>query len=59
MRRWIVASLTAALLMLGGGVAAADPAFGPGNPGGGEGNSAPDVGKCHPPGQTVDVPGCK
>jgi Spy/CpxP family protein refolding chaperone len=27
--------------------------FGPGN-GGGGGN-----GKCHPPGQTTDVPGCK
>jgi hypothetical protein len=26
--------------------------FGPGNSGGGNG-------KCHPPGQTTDVPGCK
>src|SRR4051812_24246844 len=29
----------------------ADPAFGPGNKGGGVGNSGPQVGKCHPPGQ--------
>ena len=40
-------------------VASADPAFGPGNKGGGEGNSGPQVGKCHPPGQKVDEPGCK
>jgi hypothetical protein len=32
--------------------AVADPAFGPGCEGGGEGNSGPQVGKCHPPGQT-------
>jgi hypothetical protein len=37
----------------------ADPAFGPGNNGGGGGNSAPSVGKCHPPGQTTTTPGCK
>lgn len=37
----------------------ADPAFGPGNKGGGVGNSGPQVGKCHPPGQTTDTPGCK
>ncbi len=37
----------------------ADPAFGPGNKGGGEGNSGPQVGKCHPPGQTTTTPGCK
>ena len=37
----------------------ADPAFGPGNKGGGEGNSGPQVGKCHPPGQTTLTPGCK
>jgi hypothetical protein len=40
-------------------IASADPAFGPGNKGGGEGNSGPHVGKCHPPGQTTDTPGCK
>ena len=37
----------------------ADPAFGPGNNGGGEGNSGPQGAKCHPPGQTTDTPGCK
>ena len=37
----------------------ADPAFGPGNKGGGEGNSGPQDAKCHPPGQTTDTPGCK
>ena len=37
----------------------ADPAFGPGNGGGGVGNSGPQVGKCHPPGQTTFTPGCK
>jgi hypothetical protein len=37
----------------------ADPAFGPGNKGGGEGNSGPQGAKCHPPGQTTDTPGCK
>ena len=37
----------------------ADPAFGPGNNGGGQGNSGPQVGKCHPPGQTTTTPGCK
>ena len=37
----------------------ADPAFGPGNKGGGEGNSGPSTGKCHPPGQTTFTPGCK
>jgi hypothetical protein len=37
----------------------ADPAFGPGNKGGGVGNSGPQVGKCHPPGQTTTTPGCK
>lgn len=52
--RKIIACLAAiAALSLGSVPAYADPAFGPGN-GGGTGNS-----KCHPPGQTVDVPGCK
>jgi Spy/CpxP family protein refolding chaperone len=36
----------------------ADPAFGPGNQGGGEGNSGPQGAKCHPPGQTTTTPGC-
>ncbi|HEX8120513.1 MAG TPA: hypothetical protein VF549_04525 [Solirubrobacteraceae bacterium] len=37
----------------------ADPAFGPGNNGGGVGNSGPIGAKCHPPGQTSTTPGCK
>ncbi len=37
----------------------ADPSFGPGNKGGGEGNSGPIGAKCHPPGQTTYTPGCK
>jgi hypothetical protein len=62
MRKRITLLFTAlmlALTMLLGGVAFADPAFGPGNAGGGEGNSGPQVGKCHPPGQTTTTPGCK
>ena len=37
----------------------AGPSFGPGNNGGGEGNSGPQGAKCHPPGQTTYTPGCK
>ena len=37
----------------------ADPAFGPGNKGGGEGNAGPQGAKCHAPGQTKTTPGCK
>jgi hypothetical protein len=48
-----------ALTMSFGGAAFADPAFGPGNAGGGEGNSGPQGAKCHPPGQTTTTPGCK
>jgi hypothetical protein len=64
MRRFllaIVALFFAALLSLASlSVASADPDFGPGA-GGGQGNNEPqDSGaKCHPPGQTVDEPGCK
>ena len=36
--------------------ALADPSFGPGNSGGGPNDANA---KCHPPGQTVDEPGCK
>jgi hypothetical protein len=59
-RRFIMA-ITAAVLSLGVAAPAAyaDPAFGPGNKGGGVGNSGPQEGKCHPPGQTTDTPGCK
>ena len=55
----LVAALMLALSMSLGGVAFADPAFGPGNKGGGEGNSGPQGAKCHPPGQTTTTPGCK
>jgi hypothetical protein len=62
--RKIIATITiaAALTLTGAATASADPAFGPGNNGGGQGNSTPTGPadpKCHPPGQTVDVPGCK
>ena len=58
-RRMLAAALSVTALMLGAAPAVADPAFGPGNNGGGAGNSGPQVGKCHPPGQTTDTPGCK
>jgi hypothetical protein len=51
--------LSVAALSMTATPAIADPAFGPGNKGGGQGNSGPQVGKCHPPGQTTDTPGCK
>jgi hypothetical protein len=41
-----------ALSAIGMAAALADPQFGPGN---GQQNGD----KCHPPGQTVNVPGCK
>ena len=61
MKRRIIASIAAAVLSLGvaAPMAYADPAFGPGNAGGGEGNSGPQGAKCHPPGQTTTEPGCK
>ena len=51
-----IAALTTALALGLGGVAVADPDFGPGNS-----SKGPNDGgaKCHPPGQTVDEPGCK
>ena len=55
----LFAALMLALTMSFGGAVFADPAFGPGNKGGGEGNSGPQVGKCHPPGTTTTTPGCK
>lgn len=53
MRKLCIAIGAGAILALGGAaVAGADPAFGPG--------SGQQVGdKCHPPGQTVETPGCK
>jgi hypothetical protein len=63
MRRTIAATALALATLIGGATAAgADPSFGPGNQGGGEGNESPNGPadpKCHSPGQTVDVPGCK
>jgi hypothetical protein len=52
----LIAALMLALSMSLGGVAFADPDFGPGNS-----NKGPqDKGaKCHPPGQTSGTPGCK
>jgi hypothetical protein len=44
-----------------GGVAGADPSFGPGA-GNGQGNNEPHENagtKCHPPGQTSELPECK
>jgi hypothetical protein len=61
MRRKITAVLlgSAFALSVAAAPAVADPSFGPGNKGGGEGNSGPQGAKCHPPGQTTDTPGCK
>ena len=61
MRRRITMLIMAALLALtmsfgGAGAAFADPDFGPGNSS--KGPNDPGA-KCHPPGQTVDTPGCK
>ena len=58
-RKTIAAVLSVCALGISAAPALGDPAFGPGNSGGGEGNSGPHVGKCHPPGQTTDTPGCK
>jgi hypothetical protein len=54
-KRRIIAAIAAAVVTLGvtAPAAYADRSFGPGG-GGGTGNE-----KCHPPGQTTDVPGCK
>ena len=61
MKRRAIVAITAAVLSLGVAAPAAyaDPAFGPGNNGGGQGNSGPQGAKCHPPGQTTTEPGCK
>ena len=52
----LLAALMLALSMSFSGVAFADPDFGPGNS-----SKGPNDGgaKCHPPGQTVNEPGCK
>ena len=62
MRKLIACLATIAALAFGATPAYADPAFGPGNQGGGEGNSSPTGPadpRCHPPGQDGDLPGCK
>ncbi len=58
-RKLMAGVLSVVALSITAAPAVADPAFGPGNKGGGQGNSGPQVGKCHPPGQTTDTPGCK
>ena len=55
-RRRLIAGLAAlALALAGAAPAVAAPDFGPGNS-----SKGPNDGgaKCHPPGQTVDEPGC-
>jgi hypothetical protein len=57
MKRSLAVLVMATGLLLAAPLAAnADPDFGPGNSQAGpnDGNS-----KCHPPGQTVEEPGCK
>jgi len=57
MRKKITAVLLAGAFALSIPAAAfADPDFGPGNSS--KGPNDPGA-KCHPPGQTVDEPGCK
>lgn len=55
MRKRLITALTAIFLLLPS-AALADPSFGPGNADGGPHDAQS---KCHPPGQTVDTPGCK
>jgi hypothetical protein len=56
MKRLVLAVVAALTLLLTAGAAGADPDFGPGNS-----SEGPNDGgaKCHPPGQTVEEPGCK
>jgi hypothetical protein len=56
MRRKALASMPVAALSISAAPAFADPDFGPGNS-----SKGPNDGgaKCHPPGQTVNTPGCK
>jgi hypothetical protein len=56
-KRFIAAAMIAAALTVGGGgVAFADPDFGPGNSDKGPQDSGA---RCHPPGQTGDRAECK
>jgi hypothetical protein len=52
--RWLAAAFAIAALAIPASAAAGD--FGPGNSS--KGPHDPGA-KCHPPGQTVDTPGCK
>jgi hypothetical protein len=56
MKKFIGAVLIAAGLFATGGVASADPDFGPGNSS--KGPQDPGA-KCHPPGQELPTPECK
>jgi hypothetical protein len=55
-RKLVAAALTVGALAIPAAPAVADPDFGPGNS-----SKGPNDGgaKCHPPGQTVNEPGCK
>jgi len=55
-KRIAVAFATLGVLGALAPAALADPSFGPGSSGGGPNDANA---KCHPPGQTVDTPGCK
>jgi Spy/CpxP family protein refolding chaperone len=64
MRRLITLTIASAAFLIalaaGANAAAADPSFGPGGSDG-QGNNAPHETpgtRCHPPGQTVDLPEC-
>jgi hypothetical protein len=55
-RKLLAAALTIGALAIPAAPVVADPDFGPGNS-----SKGPHDGgaKCHPPGQTVNEPGCK
>ena len=55
-KKLLASILAVASLSISAAPAFADPDFGPGN----SSKGPQDAGaKCHPPGQTVDEPGCK
>jgi hypothetical protein len=56
MKKRIITLAFGAMLALTPAAALADPDFGPGNSSMGPNDAGA---KCHPPGQTVDTPGCK
>jgi hypothetical protein len=55
-RKLVAAVLTVGALAIPAAPAVADPDFGPGNSSKGPNDAGA---KCHPPGQTVNEPGCK